>query len=184
MLSSATGNARASRTGKNYMQSSVSYRNPRQQEIWEMQSTHQRRLNWMHFKAHMEGHRFTPTETPEPVEIIQLQDPSLSKQEEELRKTLEEERKMLHEAKTNVQTEIDKCKKMLDEFRAQRQKKVAEKRSENIERRKLYERELLQLKESMRSDNSEIKMSIHRVDVDMDSSELNNSANIAPNMFN
>ena len=150
--------------GRSYLQTSVPHSNPRQREIWEMQSAHQNRLNWLHFKARLDGWEAGVGEYKPKTEEELAQERDLLDLEIQLKKELAQERKLLEEARTNVQGEIDKCKKMLKEFRQQREKKAAEKRSENEVRRKLYEEELAKLQHAMAKDKADIRVAIHRVD--------------------
>jgi hypothetical protein len=139
----------------------VDHHNPRQREVWEMQSTHQSRLNHLHFKARLEGTSTTadasPIPTHEPIADETLgDDPTLIE-------TLKHETRLLEDAKRNTSSEIDRCQKMLEDFREQRQKKLEMKRQEIEERRQLYDRELKALRLSIESQPSEINVSIRDV---------------------
>lgn len=169
--------------GRSYVQTTVPHRNPRQREIWEMQTTHQSRLNWLHFKARMEGWEAGVGEYKPKTEEELAEEQNLLELEIQLKKELAQERKLLEEARTNVKGEIDKCKKMLKQFREQRQRKASEKRSENEARRKTYFEELEKLKQIMAKEKTEIRVAIHHVDYVSGSasgsvSELNDSENL------
>jgi hypothetical protein len=143
-----------------------------------MQSTHQSRLNYLHFKARLEGKYPVYEEPSESVEVV---DPNLFKEEQELIETLKRERHLLEEAKEGVRTEIDKCKEMLERFRLQRAKKLEAKQRENAQRRKLYEDELAHLKATIAKEKAEINVSIRQVDYnpgDGEVSDLNESARL------
>ena len=161
------------------LKSGIAHRNPRQEEVWELQSVHQGQLNWLHFMARLEGRE--PKLRPyQPA----AEDASLLSKEQELRETLIRERKLLIDAKTSVQQEIDRCKQMLEEFRVQRRKRFQEKQKENLTRKSIYEQELLHLKTLLQNEKSDIRVSIHQVDYtassesDVDVSALNESSNL------
>lgn len=150
--------------GRSYVQPSVPHSNPRQREIWEMQSAHQNRLNWLHFKARMEGWEAGLGEYKPKTEEELAQERDMLELEVQLKKELAQERKLLEEAKISVKGEIDKCKEMLKRFRKQREKKAAEKRAENEARRKMYQDELEKLRSVMAEDKVDIRVAIHHVD--------------------
>jgi chromosome segregation ATPase len=163
--SSSSGLSTPSRFGastRTYLQSSIPHRNPRQREIWEMQSAHQNRLNYLHFKARLDGKYAVYDESSDSEEP--LPDPKLLDEERELTETLKQERKLLDEAKEGVESEIDKCKEMLEKFRVQRAKKLEAKRTENATRKKLYQDELARLKATIAKEKAEINVSIRQVD--------------------
>lgn len=159
-------------SSRSYIKTSIPYRNPRQQEIWELQSNHQNYLNYLHFKARLEGNdRRVNSNHNEHISITQKHSSTLSSEhhqleleERELIETLKQEERLLEEAKNNTKLEIDRCKKMLEDFRIERKKKLAEKQSENSSRRKIYEEELESLRRTIANEKSDIKVSIHQID--------------------
>lgn len=159
-------------SSRTYFKTNVPYRNPRQQEIWELQSNHQNYLNYLHFKARLEGNDRRSSSNDVEIDNNRQRHSSqlnaelhqLELEERELTETLKQEEKLLEEARNNTKIEIDRCKKMLEDFRNERQKKLAEKQSENSSRRKIYEEELESLRRTIANEKSDIKVSIHQID--------------------
>ena len=156
----------SSSLNRSYIQTTVPHRNPRQQEIWELQSNHQNRLNYIHFKARLEGKELPEGDNQPDFKIPTFANElySLQLEERELIETLRQEKRLLEEARLNTTTEIDKCKRMLEEFRAQRRRKLSEKQADNEARRKTYERELESLRQTIANEKTDIKVSIHQVE--------------------
>ena len=156
----------SSSLNRSYIQTTVPHRNPRQQEIWELQSNHQNRLNYIHFKARLEGKELPEGDNQPDFKIPTFANElySLQLKERELIETLRQEKRLLEEARLNTTTEIDKCKRMLEEFRAQRRRKLSEKQADNEARRKTYERELESLRQTIANEKTDIKVSIHQVE--------------------
>ncbi|OHT17453.1 hypothetical protein TRFO_02461 [Tritrichomonas foetus] len=151
---------------RSYVKTSVDHRNPRQHEIWEMQSNHQNRLNYLHFKARLDGYdeREDERKTTNFSSQLSSEHYALEMEEKELIETLRQEKKLLEEAKVNTKLEVDRCKKMLEDFRIERKKKLSEKKSENSSRRKIYEEELESLRQTIANEKTDIKVSIHQID--------------------
>lgn len=158
-------------SSRTYFKTNIPYRNPRQQEIWELQSNHQNYLNYLHFKARLEGNDRVVNSNKADTEIRNRHSSSFSNEyhqleleERELTETLRQEERLLEEAKQNTQLEIDRCKQMLEDFRKERKKKLEEKQTENSSRRKIYEEELESLRRAIANEKSDIKVSIHQID--------------------
>lgn len=168
---SSTNNSssfKSTTTSRSYIQPSVDHRNPRQQEVWDMQSMHQSRLNYIHFMARLDGKTGKEGEDFSGDDYYNANeendDRALLEEEETLKETLRQEKELLEKAKRDVQEEIDRCQKMLDNFRAQRKKQTQIKNQENQSRRKIYEEELEALKATIEKEKSDIRVSIHQID--------------------
>jgi septal ring factor EnvC (AmiA/AmiB activator) len=139
------------------------HHNPRQREVWELQSGHHERLNYLHFKARLEGQPARAGDSAIP-EQAAVADDSRQTEEQELIDRLRRETELLEDARRSTTAEIDRCKKMLKEFREQRQRKLAQKQKENRSREQVYEEELRQLRQAIENYDSEINISIRKVD--------------------
>jgi len=95
--------------------------NPRQEEAYELQRKHMNNLHFMHFQHRLNsiGSEKNQNQIPEDYE-----------------KNLEYEKKLLEEAKITVSKQVDRCEKLLQTFRQEREKKLQQMRKE-IEERKL-----------------------------------------------
>jgi hypothetical protein len=146
------------------------HQNPRQREVWEMQSEHQQRLNYLHFKARLEGQpgRAEDSEIPEQAAVVE---DSGETEEQDLIELLRHETELLEDAKRTTTSEIDRCKQMLKEFREQRQRRLAQKQKENKSRERIYDEELRQLRRAIERQDSEINISIRKVDY-VDASDM------------
>jgi hypothetical protein len=141
--------------------------NPRQRETWGLQSTHQSRLNYLHFKSRLNGKELNLHDVEEdrilwPESADEVATDEL--EERELVRILEQEKRILDETRRNTKAEIDRCEEMLSEFRRQRQLILQNKREEVISKRKSYEQELRQLKESILNEEAEINIHIRNVE--------------------
>lgn len=152
---------------RSYIQPTIPYQNPRQREIWEMQLNHQQRLNYLHFKARLEGRDSYGNPIDDAQQIaLSMQNEEYDRLELELRQleaALEQEQKLLNEAKINTNQEIDKCKKMLESFRIERKNKLEAKQKENAERKRKYQEDISELKQQIANGKSDIRISIRQV---------------------
>lgn len=165
------------------------YSNPRQNEIWELQNQHQNRLNYLTFKARlmesemMLSESFQKTNNPTNEKVNEI-----SPEEKALIQTLQQEKELLSKAKSDVQNEIDRCKKMLEEFRAQRNQKASEIRREARERKALYSQEIEKLRQKVFESNNhpDIRISIHHQTSDTEdtSSFVSDESDITSQMHN
>jgi hypothetical protein len=148
---------------RSYVAPTVCYRNPRQREVWEMQSTHQSRLNYLHFLARLDGTRASSDDSAAHDRVA---DAALLSEEAELAATLRRERHLLEESRASVAAEVDQIKGMLEGFRQQRAKRLAEKQRENGDRAKSYDEELRRLRRLVTSGKSDIRVAIRKVEWD------------------
>jgi hypothetical protein len=151
-------------TSRSYVHPAVPHRHPRQREVWEMQSAHQSRLNYLHFIARLDDSAAVPAHQP-------VEDADLLAEERQLAETLTRERLLLEEARAGVASEIDRIQRMLKEFRRQRKMRLAEKQRDNKAKGRMYDEELQRLRMAIEDRKSDISVSIHRVDWE-DSSSL------------
>jgi hypothetical protein len=107
-------------------------------------------------------------------------DAGQSVEETQLLRILDQEKLLLSETGQSIEDEIDRCKRMLEEFREQRRKILEAKIQDNKAKRANYEQELVHIKNTIMNEEAEFNIHIRSIDghsVSEDiSSGLNNSA--------